>query len=181
MYLRKSLVNFVVVDIIAKYIFSFLISPSTSLVDLIMSSDRVSIEDRLHAFGDKIKTFAIVNHLHSDIRPFFDVCLGIIKLKVKEILEKYESLKINTIFSATFKKPHSNSDEVQVGNGVDYEFNENREIVQNTNEQMEIDQFVNDTFEQHFPNPEQIIDRELNDILDMILDYEYGGGNLETP
>lgn len=68
-------------------------------------SAKVAYEPRQSSYKGRISTVAVVNRGHTDILEFFDDLLTHFKGRVQEVLGTHPNIKVNTVFSATFKKP----------------------------------------------------------------------------
>lgn len=72
-------------------------------------SSKISYETRESAFGQRVFTFVVVNRDHSDVEEFFDDAFFHFEKSVRETLSMQPSVKVNTIFRATFEKPYKNN------------------------------------------------------------------------
>lgn len=80
-------------------------------------SAKVSYEPRQSSYKGRISTVAVVNRGHTDILEFFDDVLTHFKGKVQEFVCTHPNIKVNTVFSATFKKPSVSQEQV-TGSGI---------------------------------------------------------------
>lgn len=122
-------------------------------------SSKVVYEARGSAFEKRISTSAVINRDHSDIREFFDDAYTHFEKCLREVLATFPCVKVNTIFSATFEKPHKPTTEEQqqpptnsttIGDGFDSE-----------------------------PGDKQM--RELDSWLDAVFEREFGSGLVPAP
>lgn len=75
--------------------------------------NRVIWEDIESAFKRRIRTGVVVNIVHKDPKEFLEDAQYLVSRRIKNILKKHKSLKINTTFSGEFKLVRKDVEELE--------------------------------------------------------------------
>ena len=76
----------------------------------IRTRDRIYWNDLNSAFKGRIHTAVITNLMHTDPKLFLEDCSDTFIRKIRNILKKEMSLKINTVFCGEYEIPHKTSE-----------------------------------------------------------------------
>lgn len=68
------------------------------------SSDKIELQVNQRAYSGRIYTFAIVNKNHINTEAFFHDAFHIYKSEIERIFERYQMIKVRSVFSVEFEK-----------------------------------------------------------------------------